>query len=66
MTAAPVILVIEDELNTRTLMQVTLAQGGYHTPFTRQPASPESRPPSTATRAAPRCSIWACRSTTSK
>ncbi len=31
MTAAPVILVIEDELNTRTLMQVTLAQGGYHT-----------------------------------
>jgi two-component system, OmpR family, KDP operon response regulator KdpE len=28
--AAPVILVIEDELNTRTLMQVTLAQGGYH------------------------------------
>jgi two-component system KDP operon response regulator KdpE len=29
--AAPLILVIEDELNTRTLMQVTLAQGGYHT-----------------------------------
>ncbi|HEX4447262.1 MAG TPA: response regulator transcription factor [Polyangiaceae bacterium] len=31
MTIAPVILVIEDELNTRTLIQVTLAQGGYHT-----------------------------------
>jgi two-component system KDP operon response regulator KdpE len=30
-TIAPVILVIEDELNTRTLIQVTLAQGGYHT-----------------------------------
>jgi two-component system KDP operon response regulator KdpE len=30
-TAAQVVLVIEDELNARTLMQVTLAQGGYHT-----------------------------------
>jgi two-component system KDP operon response regulator KdpE len=30
-TAAPVILVIEDEINMRKLMQVTLAQGGYHT-----------------------------------
>jgi two-component system KDP operon response regulator KdpE len=31
MSSSPVILVVEDELNTRTLIQVTLAQGGYHT-----------------------------------
>ena len=38
-SAAPVILVIEDEVNTRRLMQVTLAQGGYHTVHTSTGAS---------------------------